>query len=181
MLILPYDAGKLWDESKQEFFNVPDGVAELEYSLLSISMWESKYHKSFMNSKDKTNAELVYYIRCMNVTGRLLPHEIALLLATKNEYVKAIKEYLDDPMTATIINAPSAPRKSSESVTSELIYYWMVAHQIPFSCEKWNIKRLLKLIEVCNAKNQKPKKMSKNDNMRRHASLNASRRKARGH
>jgi hypothetical protein len=80
-------------------------------------------------------------------------------------------------MTATKISNQKKSH-SREVITSELIYYWMVALQIPFECQKWHINRLLALIEVCNIKNTPPKKMSKRDIMARNKSLNAARRKA---
>ena len=77
-------------------------------------------------------------------------------------------------------NAPSPPKRSSEQITSELIYYWMVAFQIPFECQRWHLNRLLVLIRICNIKNQPSKKASKHDTMSRNASLNAARRKKLG-
>ena len=56
----------------------------------------------------------------------------------------------------------------------------MSALNIPHSCEKWHLNRLLTLIRVCNIKNTPPKKMSKGDIMKRNAALNASRRKQLG-
>lgn len=80
-------------------------------------------------------------------------------------------------MTATYFSANDNGKKSNERITSELIYYWMIALNIPFECQKWHINRLLTLIRVCNIKNQPPKKMSKRDIMSRNTQLNAARRK----
>lgn len=94
--------------------------------------------------------------------------------------VNQIKAYIEDPMTATVINTNSSDKSNKETVTSELIYYWMIALNIPSEYQKWHINRLLKLIEVCNVKNSPPKKRSKSDIMRSNAALNAARRKQLG-
>ena len=61
-------------------------------------------------------------------------------------------------------------------ITSELIYYWMTALNIPFECQRWHLNRLMTLIEVAGIKNQPAKKMSKKDIAAQNRSLNAARR-----
>ena len=96
------------------------------------------------------------------------------LLSQKN--INDILQYIDDPMTATTIKDIPG-KKNSEVVTSELIYYWMVALEIPFECEKWHINRLLTLIKVCNIKNQPAKNMSRREVLNQNRLLNEARRK----
>lgn len=172
---------EVWDPIHEEFVVLPAKkpvVLMLEHSLLSVSKWESKYHRPFLdkNSNDsKTPEEMLYYIECMTINN-VEPDDYYRL---SNEQIKEIGDYIADPMTATIINrvgGQGSGRRSSEAITSELIYYWMVVHQIPFECQKWHLNRLMTLIEVCNIKNTPAKKMGKRDIMRQNSALNAARR-----
>lgn len=166
----------VWDPELNEFVPTSDGTLLLEHSLLSISKWEAKYHKSFLKSvqnKDISNSEIKYYIQCMTVNT--VPSSIYNGLTREN--IDEIFEYISDPMTATIIRTmPSRGPKNNEVITSELIYYWMVVHGIPFECQKWHLNRLMTLIQICNVKNAPSKKMSKRDIMAQNRALNASRR-----
>jgi hypothetical protein len=82
-------------------------------------------------------------------------------------------------MTATTFREMKQPA-SKEIVTSELVYYWMIALGIPFECEHWHLNRLLTLIKVCNIKNQKQTKMSRQEQMAEQRKLNDERRRATG-
>lgn len=125
------------------------------------------------NKKHKTTTETLDYIRCMTITQNVNP-EVYNYLTVEN--IKAINDYIDSPMTATTFSQEHNS-VNREVVTSELIYYWMIALNIPMDCEKWHLNRLLTLIRVCNIKNTPPKKMSRREIMSRNAALNAARRK----
>ena len=86
-----------------------------------------------------------------------------------------IRNYIDNPMTATTFSEDKNGKANREIVTAELIYYWMIALNIPFECQKWHLNRLLTLIRVCNIKNQPPKKMGKQATLNQYAKLNAAR------
>lgn len=165
-----------WDEINEEF--IPGVKHEghkivLEHSLISISKWEEKWCKPFLNS-EKTDEEFIDYIRCMTITPNV-PHDIYEHLTAQN--YKEISDYLNSPMTATTIKEPPGKSAGREIITSELIYYWMITLHIPKEFEKWPIKRLIMLIRICEIKNQPPKKMSKADIMRQNHALNEARRK----
>ena len=162
-----------WDERTEEFVTGPDTIISLEHSLISISKWESKWHKPFLSNKTPKGEELMDYIKCMTITPNV-KDEIYNRLTSDN--IDKILKYINDPMTATTITERSGSRRSSELITSELIYYWMVAMQIPFECQKWHINRLMTLIRICGIKNQPDKKMSKRSTMQQNAALNAARR-----
>lgn len=145
----------------------------LEHSLVSISKWESKWKKPFISKDKKTMEESIDYVRCMTVNPNVDP----LIYENLTPSVfKKIEEYIDDPMTATWISSNEPKGYSRQIITSELIYYWMVAYQIPFECQKWHLNRLLMLIQVCDEKNKPPKKMNRNQILSRNAALNAARR-----
>ena len=162
-----------WDEEKQEFVEPEVYTLQLEHSLLSLSKWESKWCKPFLSS-NKTNEETMDYIKCMTVMQNVRP-EIYSLLTEMN--IKQITDYINSPMTATTFSDNKDGKYSREIVTSELVYYWMIAANIPFECQYWHLNRLLTLIRVCNIKNSPPKKRSKRDIMSHNAALNAARRK----
>lgn len=165
---------ELWNEKTEEFIIVKPTSIVLEHSLVAISKWESKWHVPFLSKKtQKTNEQIEDYIRCMCVTQNVDPN-VFKVLSEKN--INDIKNYIDDPHTATTFsNNDHNSKGSSEQITSELIYYWMVAAQIPWECQKWHISRLLTLINICSIKNAPPKKMSKRELAQRNHNLNKAR------
>ncbi len=180
MLQLTVLGREYWDEKTNEFITTKDVTLSLEHSLVSISKWESKWHKPFISDKNKTNDEMFDYIRCMTITQNV---DSKVYYRFTNENISQIKEYIEDTSTATWFSeAPNAPKSTQkkEQITSELVYYWMTAFQIPFECEKWHFNRLMTLIRICNIKNKPPKKQNKRDIMRNNASLNAARRNSLG-
>lgn len=163
-----------WDEKKQEFVEPKTQTLQLEHSLVSLSKWESKWKKAFCSSKEITYEEMLDYIKCMTLTKNVEPEVYDLLTANN---IKKIRDYIDDPMTATTFMKEAGGPKNRETITSELIYYWMIASNIPFDpCQKWHLNRLITLIRVCSIKNNPPKKRSRREIMSRNAALNASRR-----
>lgn len=177
MLRIAIAAGlELWDEEKEEFIYPKTVFLQLEHSLVSLSKWESKWHKPFLGKGDKTVEETVDYIRCMTLTQNVDPSVYGFIT---NEIIQQVSDYIDDSMTATWFSKEEKGVASREVVTSELIYYWMVALNIPFECQKWHLNRLLTLIRVCNVKNAPPEKLSQREIAKRQAAINAARRKAR--
>jgi hypothetical protein len=165
----------LFDDLKQEFIYTKEQTLQLEHSLVSLSKWESKWCKPFLTNQDKTQEEALDYIRCMTITQNVKP-ETYNYIGKKN--IELINEYIKAPMTATTFSSdPSSKGGNGEQVTAELIYYWMIALNIPMDCQKWHLNRLLTLIKVCNIKNAPPKKMSRKATINKYAALNEARRK----
>ena len=174
MLQITIPATELWDESKQEFIYTKEQTLQLEHSLVSLSKWESKWHKAFLTKEVKTREETLDYIKCMTITQNVKPETYNYI---SDRLIDQINSYIENPMTATVISKTKTGSANREVITSELIYYWMIALNIPSEYQKWHLNRLLTLIEVCNIKNTPPKKMGKKALMSRNASLNAARRK----
>lgn len=164
---------ELYSSTTGRFITTKDTTVTLEHSLLSISKWESKWHKPWLSKNQKTPEEAIDYYRCM-CTTKGVDQKVFQALGV-NE-IKQINDYIENPMTATTINRQNQ-RPSREIVTSEVIYFWMTSFGIPFDpCEKWHFNRLMTLIEVASIKNQPPKKMGKREMLNQRNALNAQRR-----
>jgi hypothetical protein len=173
MLSITVVGTEMFDETRQEFTTQGDVDLVLEHSLVSLSKWESIYERPFLGDSEKTIDEVVGYIKTMMLTPEV-PEEIFHRFSEEN--FKAINEYIDAKMTATWFReAPSSPQ-SREVITSEIIYYWMIAFNIPFECERWHLNRLFTLIRVCSIKQAKPQKMSRSQIAAQNRELNARRR-----
>ena len=173
MLNIVVPARELWDEVNEQFISVKEQKLQLEHSLISLSKWESKWMKPFLSKDPRTHEEAIDYIRCMTLTQNVDP---AVYYCLTNENIKAINDYIDSPMTATTFSDIKRP-PNREIITAEIIYYWMIALNIPMECQKWHLNRLLTLVEVCNIKNSPKKKISKKELASRNRALNAARRK----
>lgn len=175
MLQITIPATEQWDEKNQVFVKTDEQVLRLEHSLVSLHKWESKWHKSFLFTKEKTYEETLDYIKCMTLTQNVNPDVYYCLT---NENITQINEYIADPMTATYIYEDEKKGTNRDKVTAELIYYWMISLEIPFECQKWHLNQLLALIKVCNVKNSPKKKMSNRDILSRNKALNEARKKS---
>lgn len=176
-------------KQKHEFFEEGTGVfhylnlerdvtLELEHSLISLRKWEAKTHKPFIKTENKTAEEILEYIKCMTMNHIREEDCVAYDLLTE-ENLRDIKEYIDDPMTASWFSDDKKPgsRSSREVVTAEIIYYWMIALNIPIELERWHLNRLITLIKVVSKKtNTKQEKVNKRDAARERAAINAKRR-----
>lgn len=177
MLTITVPEQELYDELKEEFINQGEVVLVLEHSLVALSKWESKYEKPFLGIGDKTTEEVQGYVEAMCITPNIAPEVFSRL--SEANYAE-INAYIDAKRSATWFHDEPDGKKSTETITSELIYYWMVAHTIPFEAENWNLNRLFNLIKICNIKNSKPKKTSKSEMLARNRALNEQRLKQLG-
>ena len=168
-------AKDLFNEETQRFINVKETKLVMEHSLLSISKWEAKYKKPFLVERAlDTTEKILYYFECMTISPQNADPNIYLCLTQEN--LNEIMAYINDPMTATWFSEDKNKKKklNKEIMTSEVIYWEMIALEIPIEFQKWHINRLMTLIRVCNAKNN-PEKMSKKDLAAENAAINAQR------
>lgn len=185
MLRLEIPKREEWDEVREVFTDFKGASLQLEHSLVSMSRWESIWHKPLLTSMNTANKdaqqaqeELKSYIQCMIMTQNYDPECLNCL--TPENY-KAVRDYIEDPMTATWFKEDphkhGRPGMGGPVLTSEYIYYLMFDCGIPKECEKWHLNRLMTLIRVIREKNANGgKKMSQNDILKQYAGINAARR-----
>ncbi|MDR1753390.1 MAG: hypothetical protein LBR74_00585 [Eubacterium sp.] len=173
MLQVLIPAHDVFDNERQEFLTVKPESFQIEHSLVSVSKWESKWKKPFLSKYDKTDEETVDYIRCMTITQNV---DTSVYKRISTEMFSKITDYINDSMTATWFNDKQDSRRNREIITAEIIYYWMIALNIPWECQKWHLNRLLTLIRVCNIKNQPPKKRGRKSALAERQAINKARR-----
>jgi hypothetical protein len=150
---------------------------QLEHSLVSVSKWESIHEKPFFGKDGMDSKETLSYIEQMVLQDT--PPEKWMDRLSVEDY-RTVTNYINSKQSATWFREDSGVKKSSEVITSELIYYWMISFQIDISAERWHLNRLMTLIKICGVKQTKPKKMSKASQAEQMRRLNAERREALG-
>ena len=186
---------ELWDARRAEFTSTKAVTLRLEYSLVSLSKWESKWHIPFFDdSMEKTPEQMQDFVRCMTVTQGVDPTVYARLTV---ENLNAIYRYMEDPMTATWFAGEGRPGEKNQNgtakrrarrrppstgkvLTSEVLYSRMFQARVPIECERWHLNRLMTLIRVCQEEQAPPRKMSRKDALRQRRELNAARMKKYG-
>ena len=172
MLTIIVPETELFNDDTGSFVTVPSKELRLEHSLVSISKWESKWKKPFLGKDPMTYEQTVDYVRCMTITQNVNPI-VYRCLSTEN--IEQVRNYINDPMTATWFSQKPHGSRSRSAITSEILYWQMIALEIPPEYQTWHLNRLLTLIRVCSEKNQPSKKMSRQAVMNRNRSLNAAR------
>lgn len=175
MLKFTVPATEDYDEVNKEFIYTEEVTLELEHSLVSLSKWESIWEKPFLGDDEKTTEETLSYIYCMTLSDNVTPEIIQRLT---NDQMKQINNYIESKMSATWFNEKTSSSRAKEIITAEIIYYWMIALNIPLEWETRHLNRLFTLIKVCNQKNAPEKKMGKAEMLSQRQALNAKRKAA---
>ena len=154
-----YVPGKeFWNSELQEFIYTKDITLHLKHSLVSLTRWEQHYKRRFLDDGPKNEEEYRFYIQCMTLNKDVDPLVYTVL---QEDDIKKVTDYLHDSMTATTLPKQNNNRSNSEKLSSELIYYYMSALNIPFECEKWFLNNLIILISIASIKNNPQEKKSK--------------------
>jgi hypothetical protein len=172
MLTITVGATEFFNEESGSFETHGGDELQLEHSLVSLSKWEAIHETPFLSSDEKTPEQLMSYFECMLVSENP-PGNFLDKLSKEN--VDRVQAYIDRKMTATWFSEIQPQTRNRETITAELIYYWMTVFHIPFECETWHLNRLFTLIRICSLKQEKPKKMSRAEVARRNRELNAQR------
>lgn len=164
MLTLEVPDREYFNEGNGEFVTITGRTLKMEHSLLSLSKWEEKWHEPFLGrvgqKTEHTPEQIAYYMSCM-VVGEDIPP--SFFEGLSSDLANQIRDYIDDPHTATTFYDPNGQKSQGgrkQTVTAELIYYWMFRLDIPIELQSWNLNRLMTLIRVCEIQD-KPKKGNK--------------------
>lgn len=176
MIEINVPASSVVDPDTNRIYRVKkDQKIQLEHSLISIQKWESRWHIAYLKrDHQKTYEQIIDYIRCMTLTPNVADD---VYYCIPDSELKRVAQYIDDPMSATRVH-DAPPVKSfgigqkQDVVTAEVIYYWMIAMNIPYECRKWHLQQLLTLIRVINAKNAPKKKRPMKDVLAEYRSIN---------
>lgn len=174
----PFDG---WDDIHEEFVPISPGAeVELEHSLYTVSLWEADHKIPFAKKDGLDRAELLDYVKNYMCQTKDVPPEAWLSIT--NQDIEKIAAYLKDDACATkvYVHGDDGRPGRKETVTAELLYFYMAQFNIPFECEHWHFNRLMKMLNVAAIKSSPPKKMGKRASAQYQKGLNAKRRSGRG-
>jgi hypothetical protein len=146
-----------FDEEKNEFVASKSVRVVLEHSLVTLSKWESVWERAFLSKPPSSSEEVLSYIEMM-IQGGKLPPEILYNLVKR--HIDRINDFIKAEHSATRLPDPKKTPGYRETVTAELIRYWMLKLNIPPEYDRWHLNRLITLIRVVAMKDTPQKKRS---------------------
>lgn len=178
MLEMTIDETEVFDEKTMRIYKLEPVTVRLEHSLLSLSKWETYWEKPFLTDEKKTKEQLLSYVQFMSEE----PIPMQTLSRFEKKHFEALNEYLESKHSATFFSDEPTFTGRKKIVTTELIYYWMTAFNIPFECERWPLARLMNLIRIAQIKaeeadpTKKKRRRSSSELLSERSALNAKRR-----
>lgn len=172
MLTISVPLTEVFNDDTQMFEVGESFELDLEHSLASLSKWEQFFEKPFLGPDEKTPEETLAYITMMCRTPKTPPEIFARL---SKENVAEIDRYVNAKMTATWFREEQNQRPSRQIITAEVIYHWMIHHNVWLEAEHWHLNKLLALLRVCTEMSKPPKKMNRRQQIAERQRLNAER------
>jgi hypothetical protein len=98
-----------YDEETSEFVLLNTISLDLEHSLLSLSKWESKFQKPFIDPRAQKSPEEVFgYLQAMVITPGV---DLDVLYKLTQDQINEIQNYVDSSQSATTFGKlPDRPR-----------------------------------------------------------------------
>lgn len=133
-----------------------DVLLKMEHSLQSVSKWESKHKIAFMGRLAKSPDQMIDYYQDMILSPGVDP---TIVYRMSPAQMQEVNDYINEVRSASSVPQEKSKGGEEETMTSELIYYWMTELQIPFDpTDTWHLSRVLMLIQITAYKKQPPKK-----------------------
>lgn len=156
-LLLSIQISEDYDEEKDEFVEERIEI-RLKHSLASLSKWEMIWGVSLIGTEDKTLEQQYSYLECMCLTPNVAPEVFRNI--TDEQQIQ-IRDYIEGKHSATWFSKEPPKPRNNETITSELIYYWMSAFRIDWEAQYWHLNRLITLIKIFSVKaDNMPQKQS---------------------
>lgn len=146
-----------YDEERNEFVAGRTVRVVLEHSLVTLSKWEAVWQTPFLGREAKTPEQIISYIEMMIQGDKLPPEVFHNLLKNHNE---EINKFIASEQSATRLPNPANAANYRETVTAELIRYWMMKLNVPPEYDRWHLNRLIMQIRVASHKETPQKPMS---------------------
>ena len=143
MLRIVIPERELFDEKTEEFLKTKEQTLQLEHSLVSLSKWESKWHKPFLVKDEKSFDETIDYIRCMTLSKNIDPKVYSFLT---EENIKEINDYCN----ANNIPLKKVPMKTYTDKSLNLDKFKEVC--ITYSLASFMTNNFIKVFKSLNSK-----------------------------
>lgn len=162
---------ELWDETREVFVHVKEQTLTLEYSLVNVSKWESRWQKIFLSPEEKTEEQKRDFVYCMICNENTDPN---VIYAFTEEDFKKVDRYISTSQSAAIIPEEKTNEpKSNELLSTDLIYYYLAQMQVPYiPTQDWHLSRVMSLIRIGSFKNKPEKKLNKQEAVAQVESIN---------